>query len=202
MSRKQAGVLRSASGSEMPALLLHICCGPCSIMPVSLLREAGYEPVCWFMNPNIQPLAEYLRRREAAGQCAEKLDIEIQYEDNWDIQDWLEKQLPFANSQQRCERCVAWRLEAAARKALELGLPCFSSSLLYSRYQPHDYIRQRGTELANELGLEFVYQDFRTDWQAGIDISRQWGVYRQPYCGCVFSEAERYAKKIKALQKK
>lgn len=180
-------------------LLLHVCCGPCSIMPLKSLREEGFEPFAWFMNPNIQPLMEYLRRREAAGQCAEKLDARIIYDDNWDLAEWLGRQLPCANSKARCENCCATRLEAAAQKAVALGVKYFSTSLLYSRYQPHEFIAAKGRELGLKLGLEFVYRDFREHWQAGIDISRDWGVYRQPYCGCVFSEAERYAKKLAKL---
>lgn len=155
----------------------------------------------WFMNPNIQPLAEYLRRRETAAECAAKLAMELKFDDTWDVVEWLQGQLPYAKSPDRCERCCAQRLEACARKAAELGLTHFSSSLLYSRYQPHDFIRNYGESLARVYGLEFVYRDFRKDWQAGINLSREWDLYRQPYCGCVLSEAERYGKKLARLQK-
>lgn len=170
-------------------------------MPVQRLRHEGFAVLGWFMNPNIQPLAEYLRRREAAGECAARLDLELQFEDNWDLAQWLQWQLPYAHSEERCQRCCAQRLEASARKALELGLHHFTSSLLYSRYQPHDFIRACGEKLARAHGLNFVYRDFREDWQAGIDISKEWGIYRQPYCGCVLSEAERYGKKLARLRK-
>ena len=89
-----------------------------------------------------------------------------------------------------------------------VGYAHVSSSLLYSRYQPHDVIRAAGEHAAAaedaplSEGPRFVYRDFRTDWQAGIDLSKEWGVYRQPYCGCVYSEAERYDKKLQRLIKK
>ncbi|MBD5642261.1 MAG: epoxyqueuosine reductase QueH [Desulfovibrio sp.] len=185
----------------MPSLLLHICCGPCAIMPIMRLRNEGFAVLGWFMNPNIHPLAEYLRRREAAAECAARSEIELQFDDDWNIASWLEWQLPFAQSKERCQRCCAQRLEACARKAVSLGIEHFTSTLLYSRYQPHDFIRECGEKLAQTHGLNFVYRDFRTDWQAGIDLSRNWGLYRQPYCGCILSEAERYEKKLARLQK-
>lgn len=184
----------------MRPLLLHICCGPCAIMPVIRLREAGYEPLFWFMNPNIQPLAEYLRRREAAAQCAEKLGARIIFEDEWDIAAWLERRLPENASNARCLGCIGERVAAGFRKAVSLGINAFSTSLLYSKYQPHERIADFAENQAIKSGVAFIYQDFRKDWQKGIDLSREWGLYRQPYCGCVFSEAERYAKKLARLK--
>lgn len=204
------------------SLLLHVCCGPCSIMPVQRLQEAGYAVTAWFMNPNIQPLSEYFRRREAAGECAERLGIPILYEDApWDIVAWLRQVAGRDLPPERCHWCCTSRMEAAYAAARELGYAYFSSSLLYSRYQPHDAIAAAGFRLsgldvpavlpealpapaagaegAQTAGPRFVYQDFRTDWQAGIDASKAWGVYRQPYCGCVYSEAERYHKKWRRL---
>ena len=88
----------------------------------------------------------------------------------------------------------------AFAKARELGCTHFFSSLLYSRYQPHEAIREAGERLSGQDGGPlFLYRDFRPDWQAGIDLSIELGLYRQPYCGCVYSEAERYAKKLKRL---
>lgn len=182
----------------MRPLLLHVCCGPCAIMPVMRLREAGYEPLLWFMNPNIQPLAEYLRRREAAGQCAEKLGARIIYEDDWDIAAWLSRRT--SASGERCLGCVEERVAAVYRKAAALGIEAFSTSLLYSKYQPHEHIASIAQTLAARGGAAFVYRDFRTDWREGIERARAWELYRQPYCGCVFSEAERYAKKLAKLR--
>lgn len=183
-------------------ILLHICCGPCSIMPAMLLAEEGYKIIGFFHNPNIQPLGEYLRRREGATQCAANLKISMLYDDKaWDMQTWLKKQLPVANNQEaRCQNCIAPRLEATAQKAVELGISKFGTSLLYSRYQPHGFIKAKGEEIARQHGLEFVYRDFRPYWQEGIDISKAWEIYRQQYCGCIFSENERYAKKLAQLQ--
>lgn len=195
------------------SLLLHVCCGPCAIMPVSRLLDQGFAVTAWFMNPNIQPLAEYLRRREAAGQCAARLGVDILYADEaWDITAWLRAVAGRDAAPARCAFCCESRLAAAFAKARELGFAWVSTSLLYSRYQPHETIAAAGRRLTQEYAATpkdngdsgrdkpaFLYRDFRPDWQAGIDRSRAWGLYRQPYCGCVYSEADRYRKKLARL---
>lgn len=189
----------SSSTAASQRLLLHVCCGPCAIMPINRLTDEGYAVTAWFMNPNIQPLAEYLRRREAVGEVADRLGVAILYADEaWDIAEWLRDMRGRDATPERCMHCCGSRVKAALARARELGFPFVSTSLLYSRYQPHDAIAATGRSCG---GAAFVYRDFRQDWQAGIDISRAWGIYRQPYCGCVYSEAERYRKKLARLQK-
>lgn len=183
-------------------ILLHACCGPCSIMPVLRLLDEGYNITLWYMNPNIHPLAEYLRRRDTVAECAERLGVAILFDDSkWNLAEWLDKQLPRRAEPGRCQWCCGSRLEFAAQKAKNAGFNFFSTTLLYSRYQPHDFIAQKGHELNTDSGPQFVYRDFRTDWQAGIDYAKKWDIYRQPYCGCIFSENERYAKKLARLIK-
>ena len=173
------------------------------MMPLTRLLDAGYAITAWFMNPNIQPLAEYLRRREAAGICAYHFGIPIIYEDaTWNITNWLRSVRDRDEAPKRCKYCCESRIEAAFAKASQLGFDCVSSSLLYSIYQPHEIIRACGERLAQTSSVEFVYQDFRQDWQAGIDAAVSLGLYRQPYCGCVYSESERYQKKLKRLIEK
>ena len=115
------------------------------------------------------------------------------------LADWLKIQLPRVADASRCEWCCQSRLEAAALKAGELGFDAYTSSLLYSRYQPHEAIAAKGRDLSGNGGPEFIYRDFRVDWQEGIERSKDMGLYRQPYCGCVFSETERYGKKLARL---
>ena len=180
------------------SLLLHVCCGPCALMPLTRLKDEGYEVTAWFMNPNIHPLTEYLRRREAAAECAQKHNVPLLFADAaWDVTAWLRAASGRDEPPARCAWCCESRMEATWAKAHELGFASFSSSLLYSRYQPHDIIAAAGHRLAARVdGPTFVYRDFRTDWQAGIDASRAWGLYRQSWCGCIYSEAERYRKRL------
>lgn len=182
-------------------LLMHMCCGPCACICLKILLEEGWKITGFFSNPNIQPLAEYLRRREAAEQCADYFGIPMVWDDaSWDLATWLRAVQGRDTPPERCHYCVTSRMERSFEKARELGCTHVFSSLLYSRYQPHEAIREAGERLAAMEGApKFLYRDFRPYWQAGIDLSREMGLYRQPYCGCVYSEADRYAKKLKKL---
>lgn len=175
-------------------VLLHICCGPCAIMPLTRLQEAGYTVTGLFYNPNIQPAMEYLRRRDALSLVAARLDVEILY-DVYDPLPHLRRSV--ADPAGRCRPCWEERLAAAARKARELGCDAFSSTLLYSKYQDHDVLQALGQAQEQALGVSFYYRDFRLDWDAGVALSKDWGIYRQPYCGCVLSELDRYARKLR-----
>ena len=117
----------------------------------------------------------------------------------WDITRWLRSVQDNDEPPGRCHFCCASRVEASFAYARELGFEGVGTSLLYSIYQPHDAIAATGRTLADSTGIAFVYEDFRTGWQAGIDLSKELELYRQPYCGCVYSEAERYQKKLKKL---
>lgn len=190
-------------------VLLHICCGPCAIMPIQRLQEEGHEVTGYFYNPNIHPVAEYMRRRDGAEQVAEKMGIPMLWAnrpEDYDTVKWLH--MVHGQEDKRCHLCWGQRLESTFRKALDGGFEAFTTSLLYSRYQQHEVIARRGEELASVTGIAveeegytprvvFLYRDFRTDWQEGIDRSREWVIYRQPYCGCIFSENERYAKALR-----
>jgi predicted adenine nucleotide alpha hydrolase (AANH) superfamily ATPase len=95
---------------------------------------------------------------------------------------------------ERCIFCWRIRLRKTAQLAVRRGFDGYTSSLLYSRHQNHDAIRGLGASIAEEAGLAFVYEDFRASWQEGIRLSRDWGIYRQQYCGCLFSEYDRYSR--------
>ena len=169
-------------------------------MPITRFLDEGYAITAWFMNPNIHPLSEYLRRREAAGQCAAHFGIPIRYaDDTWDVTAWLRAVHDIDTKPERCVYCCESRVYSAYRVAKQYGFDAVCTSLLYSIYQPHDVIKEAGMRFAEEFGIPFLYRDFREDWQAGIDQSKAMELYRQPYCGCVYSEAERYRKKLERL---
>jgi predicted adenine nucleotide alpha hydrolase (AANH) superfamily ATPase len=174
-------------------VLLHICCGPCALAPVLRLKEAGWLVTGLFYNPNIQPAAEYLRRRDALAEAASRLEIEVLYGD-YDPIPHLRRSL--ADPENRCAPCTDERLARTAVTARTLGCDAFSTTLLYSRYQDHEGIKAQGEARSAALGLPFLYEDFRVLWDEGVALSREWGLYRQPYCGCVLSELDRYAKKL------
>ncbi len=173
-------------------LLLHICCGPCALFPLKKLREAGHEVTGFFYNHNIHPYQEYVKRRDAAVQMAEQEALPLILRDDYDLEGFLASVA--ATPSTRCSYCYASRLTATAEAAVAGGFEAYTASLLYSRYQKHEEIRLRGEQIGAEQGVAFYYEDFRPGWQEGIRLSREQGLYRQQYCGCIYSEKERYAR--------
>jgi len=174
-------------------LLLHICCGPCALFPLQQLRGAGHEVTGYFYNHNIHPYQEYARRRDTAIQMAEQAAMPLIVQDDYDLEGFLSHVA--ATPDQRCSYCYTSRLQSAGQAAANGNFEAFTASLLYSRYQKHDEIRALGERIGNEYGVPFYYQDFRPGWQEGIRLSKERGLYRQQYCGCIYSEKERYLPK-------
>lgn len=171
-------------------------------MPVQRLRRKGYVVTAFFLNPNIHPLTEYLRRRDAMRQCAERLELPVVWRDDaWNVTLWLRQTAGRRDTgEERCRWCYASRLEETTKAAQENGFDFFTSSLLYSRYQRHETIATLAEEFAGTHGVKFLYHDFRQDWQEGVDTAKELGIYRQSYCGCIYSEAERHAEKLKKIR--
>lgn len=179
----------------MSALLVHACCGPCSITVFTALAAEGEDFRGFYYNPNIHPLTEYLRRKEALAEVGRRLGVEIAFADReYDPAQFL--RLAAFREKDRCRSCYALRLDRTAREAKSLGCRGFTTTLLYSKYQNHQAIRDAGEEAARAHGVEFAYWDFRPGWEEGIRLSKEWELYRQPYCGCIFSEFDRYRKKL------
>ena len=171
-------------------ILLHVCCGPCAIYPVNALREAGAEVTAFFYNHNIHPYQEYRRRLETVREYCDRVGLALIVRDEYNLEEFLGAVA--GAPAVRCGYCYFSRLEAVAAKGAELGFDAFSSTLLYSRYQKHDDIRLLGEKAAVRHGVAFHYDDYRRGWQEGIRLSKEMGLYRQQYCGCIYSEKERY----------
>jgi len=171
-------------------LLLHICCGPCAVFPVKELRNQGIAVTGYFDNHNIHPYQEYQRRLDAVRDFAVQTGLEVHYREKYRLDEFLAAVA--ADPGNRCRYCYASRLEATAAFAARQGYAAFTSTLLYSRYQQHEEIRRLGDELAQRYGIAFFYADFRSGWQEGIRLSKEMGLYRQQYCGCIYSERDRY----------
>ncbi|CUH94103.1 hypothetical protein P22_0165 [Propionispora sp. 2/2-37] len=174
-------------------LLLHICCGPCSAFPLTYLREHSVEVTGFFYNPNIHPYKEFRKRLETAREFARRSALELIVDDRYTLEEFLSNALTAGKG--RCSMCYELRLRRTAQYAKEYGFDCFSTTLLVSPYQQHDQIKNVCVKVAREEGISFSYYDFRPGWQQGVQISKDMELYRQPYCGCIFSEKERYMKK-------
>ena len=184
-------------------LLLHMCCGPCSCYPVKVLREQGIEPTGYFFNPNIHPYKEWDMRLKAAEEFAARSEMKIITDKHYMLRDFLRRALAAEQAENgRCRMCYTWRLEETARYAAENGFDAFTSTLFYSIYQQHELMKETAEHFAKVYGVKFHYEDFRPGWQEGIDMSVEMGLYRQPYCGCIFSEEERYSRELRKARKK
>ena len=171
-------------------ILLHICCANCAIYPVKVLREGNHQVTGYFFNHNIHPYQEYRKRLETVREYATASELPVIYQDAYLLEDFLSEVAQQPAS--RCTYCYHSRLRETAAYAAEKGFDGFSSSLLYSRYQNHELIHELGHELARHFGTRFIYDDFRNGWQEGIRASKAMGLYRQQYCGCIYSEKDRY----------
>lgn len=173
-------------------MLLHMCCGPCAAFPVKALQSRDWELVGYFYNPNIHPYKEFARRLETSREFAAKTGLELVVEPAYELEEFLRRAL--GATEGRCRECYDLRLRRAAAYAREQGFDCFSTTLLVSPYQQHELVRQIGEQAAQDAGIPFHYEDFRPGWPEGVAISKELELYRQPYCGCIFSEKDRYYK--------
>jgi predicted adenine nucleotide alpha hydrolase (AANH) superfamily ATPase len=173
-------------------ILLHLCCGPCAVFPVQHLREAGHEIAGYFYNPNIHPYKEFTRRLDTSREFAAKVGLDLVVDAEYNLEDYLAGAL--AAGGDRCRACYELRLKKAARYAADHGFDCFTTTLLVSPYQRHETIKAVGESAAASENVPFCYIDFRPGWPEGVRISKELELYRQPYCGCIFSERDRYYK--------
>lgn len=201
MKNNRAEEITANFTSPPESLLLHVCCGPCAAAPMELIEkhfsqlnylkpEAHSKVRLWFYNPNIHPKSEYLRRRDSLAFLALHYGWEIEFAP-YEPGLFMEAIKADTSAPQRCRQCYALRLIRAAETAARLGYPAFSTTLSFSRRQNHELILEEGHQAAQAAGVHFHYQDWRPLNQRGHEISRSLGIYRQNYCGCLYSEFER-----------
>ena len=173
-------------------ILLHICCGPCSTYPIERLREEGFQVTGFWYNPNIHPWQEHQRRKESAQKYAEAVELPVIWYEKYEMPRYLRLVAGHERFRERCRICYRMRLEKTAQAAAEGGFDAFTTTLLISPYQDQALIRQIGEELAEEWGVKFYFENFRRGWSERGRLTHQHGLYRQQYCGCIYSEWERY----------
>jgi len=173
------------------SLLLHACCGPCMTVVFEELQKEGFDITAFFYNPNIHPWKEWDRRLCSLSKYADSKNIPLLIDQEYPLEENIRMLL---NAENRCYSCFGDRLSATAFKAAELGIENFSTTLSVSPYQNQSFIMEAGNAASRESGVRFIYRDFREFYRESMRISREAEMYRQPYCGCVFSERDRYLK--------
>ncbi len=167
-------------------LLLHICCGPCSLYCIDDLKQAypGIEIMGLYANPNIHPKEEFERRQESTRMACAYKNIPVTFLPDFDQERWeaYERDDP-----KRCAMCYRVRMEMTAAYAKEHGYQGFTSTLFVSPYQNHELMAEICEEMAEKYGVRFIHRDFRPGFRLGQKEAREIGLYRQKYCGCIRS---------------
>ena len=191
-------------------LLLHTCCAPCSVYCVDELLKENIDITSYWYNPNIHPYKEYEARLECLKEYDKQLGIPLIIDDYYGLKEFCKNVVDKLDN--RCGYCYLCRLEKTAKYAKENGYDAFSTTLLISPYQNHDLLKKTGELLEKKYDIRFsmnkdsansvLYRDFRPGFREGQNKARELELYMQKYCGCVFSEEERYEKLIEKNKKK
>ena len=177
--------------------LLHICCAPCANQCVAALWEENIEVTGFWYNPNIHPFTEYRERRNCLRAYAESVALPLLEKNDYGLRPFVRAVAEDIGN--RCVKCYEMRLFETAKIAAAQGFDSFTSSLFISPYQNHELMKSVAERAAEEYGVEFLYRDFRELFKPGQEYAREHCFYMQKYCGCVFSEEERYLKKNKII---
>ena len=172
-------------------LLMHTCCAPCSVYCIDELRKNGIEPTLYWYNPNIHPYTEYVKRKDCLKEYSKKINVKAIFEDEYGLDVFCKNVVENINA-----RCVNYCYPVRLRKTFEYakanGYDTVTTTLLYSFYQKHDFIKILMDVLCKEFGIHFLYIDFRKGFWQGHQKAIEQGLYMQKYCGCIFSEEMRY----------
>jgi predicted adenine nucleotide alpha hydrolase (AANH) superfamily ATPase len=175
-------------------LLLHICCAPDATHPIQILKD-NYELGAFFYNPNIHPGSEYARRLEDMRFLSKKWGV-VLHEGNYDRDEWLSLADVFKDEPEggrRCELCYQVRLEETGKKAKKEGYDMFGAVLTISPHKDARKINTLGKKIGERYGIPFLESDFKKKdgFKKSVEISKEFGLYRQDYCGCIYSKIDK-----------
>ena len=177
---------------EGRTILLHTCCGPCSTYTINRLRDQGFDVSGLWYNPNVHPYAEHQKRLTSMREYAESAGMPLLCEEGYEMLDFLRNIVGSEAHGERCRHCYAMRLDRTARVAAQEGFDAFTTTLLISPHQDQDKLRDVGEASSKTHGVEFHFENFRRGWSERGRLTREHDLYRQHYCGCVYSEWERH----------
>ena len=180
---------------KRPRLLLQVCCGPCSTQVIERLRD-HFDMDLYFYNPMIYPRAELDKRACNLEKVAEKSHFDgqviIPANDMEDFKFVAEKRRDDREFGNACYDCYELRLDKTARYAKDMGYEYFTTSLSISPYKNAQWLNEIGEKLESDLGIKYLYADFKKKdgYKKSIELSKEYDIYRQEYCGCIFSKRE------------
>ena len=175
----------------MKKVLVHVCCAHCAAYTVERWRREDYEVGGFWYNPNIHPYTEYQSRLAGMETLARETDLPLIIAGDYDMPEYFRRVA--GHEDERCRHCFDLRLAKTAEAAREHDYDAFTTTLLISPHQKHDILREIGDKVAAEQGVEFLYADLRKRYSDSRHITKPMDLYRQQYCGCIYSEWERYA---------
>jgi hypothetical protein len=187
MPQPEADAQLPGQGKRM---LLHICCAPCATYTVQRLRDLAFEVTGLWYNPNVHPFSEHERRRETLAGYAARIDLPMLWEAGYDLVDFMQRIHQHETDGTRCKRCYHMRLEQTAAVAAREQFDAFTTTLLISPYQDQETIRLLGTKAGQEHDVPFFFENFRRGWADHYQMVRDYSLYSQRYCGCLYSEWE------------
>ncbi len=173
------------------SVLVHCCCAHCAAYTVDYWRRQGYEVGILWYNPNIHPYLEHQHRLESMESLAQEVNLPLIIAEGYDVIDYFRQVA--GHESQRCQYCFNLRLLKTAETAHQRDFDAFTTSLLISPHQKHDLLREIGNKIAKEKGINFLYADLRKRYSDSRHMTKGLSLYRQQYCGCIYSEWERYA---------
>mgnify|MGYP001113142619 CR=1 FL=1 len=173
-------------------LLLHTCCAHCAAYTSEYWKSRGFQATLFWYNPNVHPFQEHERRLEAVKSFSQIKNLPLIVEQEYDFVEFFRAVV--GQEVERCQKCFQLRLNKTAQTALNKNFPAFSTTLLISPHQKHELIKKIGEEVAKESGLTFLYHDLRRNYSDSRHRTKGLNIYRQQYCGCLYSEWERYSK--------
>jgi hypothetical protein len=175
----------------MKKVLVHVCCAHCAAYTIDYWRQQGHDVSAFWYNPNIHPYLEHQHRLEAMQKLSREMGFPLIVAEGYDMIEYFRRVA--GHEAERCPYCYELRLSRTAGAARAQGCDAFTSTLLISPQQKHDIIREIAGKIADEVGVEFLYADLRKRYSDSRHITKPMELYRQQYCGCIYSEWERYS---------
>jgi hypothetical protein len=174
----------------MNKVLIHVCCAHCAAYTAEYWRQQGYQAEGFWYNPNIHPYMEHQQRLESMKSLAQEINLPLIIDEGYDMPEFFRRVV--GHETERCQDCFDLRLAKTASIAREKGFDAFTTTLLISPHQKHELIQETGHKVAVTQGVLFLYADLRKRYSNSRHITKPMNLYRQQYCGCVYSEWERY----------